>query len=240
MVLIIKHIDIEGPGTLGDFLLKKKIPFKIIDLGAADALPSDIFHLKAVVVLGGPMNVYEEEKYPFLKAEDQFIKKVLKAEIPYLGICLGSQLLSKAAGGKVVKSPKKEVGWFQIQLTADGKIDPFFKGLNSNIEVFHWHEDMFMIPHNGKLLATAQGCPNQAFKVGKNAYGLQFHCEITDVSIKEWTYEYVKRGVPGRDEEQKRMLDSYARLKPSFDQTAAVIYDNFLEIAQIEKTAFNR
>ena len=233
MILIIKHIDIEGPGTLGDFLAREKILFKLIDLGAGDKLPTDFSSLKAVVVLGGPMNVYEEDRYPFLKEEGRFIKEILKRAIPYLGICLGSQLLSKAAGGSVVKSPKKEVGWFQVRLTADGQKDPFFKGLNPNVDVFHWHEDMFMVPEGGKLLATADGCPNQAFRVGKNAYGLQFHCEITDVSIKEWTDEYVKRGAPGREEEKQAMLKGYAFLKPTFDQTATVIYENFLKITEL-------
>ena len=101
MYLIIKHIDIEGPRTLCDFLNAKKIPFKIIELGAGEALPSDLKGIEAVVVLGGPMNVDEEDTHPFLRAENDFIKKVLKAEVPYLGICLGSQLLAKAAGAKV-------------------------------------------------------------------------------------------------------------------------------------------
>ena len=101
------------------------------------------------------MNVYEEDKYPFLKKEDQFIKKVLKEEIPYLGICLGSQLLAKACGAKVVKSPVKEVGWFKIYLKNEAKQDPIFKGLNNAIDVYHWHEDMWELPEGATLLATA-------------------------------------------------------------------------------------
>ncbi len=110
MILIIKHIDIEGPGTFGDFLTTKGEPFRIVELGAGEKLPSNLDGIHAVVVLGGPMNVYEEDKYPFLKDENSFIQDVLKKEIPYFGICLGSQLLAKAAGARVVRSPVKEIG----------------------------------------------------------------------------------------------------------------------------------
>ena len=127
MILIVKHIDIEGPGTLGDFLKAQGEKFSIIELGSGDQLPADLKAFKAVVVLGGPMNVDEEDRYPFLKPENIFIQKVLTAKIPYLGICLGSQLLAKAAGARVVKSPVKEIGWYKIKLTSEGEKDPLFK-----------------------------------------------------------------------------------------------------------------
>ena len=236
MILIIKHIDIEGPGTLGRFLEKKKREFRIVDLGAKEELPEHLTGIEAVVVLGGPMNVDEEKRNSFLKKENIFIQNVLKEKIPYLGICLGSQLLAKAAGAKVVKSPHKEVGWFQVELTPEGARDPFFHGLPREFEVFQWHEDMFQIPKNGTLLAKGTGCPHQAFRVGPNAYGLQFHCEITGINIKEWTDEYVKRNVPGRNEEKKIMLEMYKRLQPEFDKTAEEIYANFFQIIHSSKT----
>jgi len=186
MILVVKHIDIEGPGTLGDFLKSQGEPFQTIELGAGDPMPASPGAFKAVVVLGGPMNVDEEDRYPFLKPENDFIREVLKAEIPFLGICLGSQLLAKAAGAKVVKSPVKEIGWYQVQICEVGKRDRLFDGFCEEVPVYHWHGDMFQIPPNGQLLASARGCPHQALKVGKNAYGLQFHIEITDKSIKEW------------------------------------------------------
>ena len=96
MILIIKHIGIEGPGTIEDYLRTRGYQLQTVSLHDGDPLPDDWAGMEAVVSLGGPMNVYEEDKYPFLKKEDQFIKKVLKEEIPYLGICLGSQLLAKA------------------------------------------------------------------------------------------------------------------------------------------------
>jgi len=183
-----------------------------------------------VVVLGGPMNVDEEDKYPFLKPENDFIQGVLKKNISFLGICLGSQLLAKAAGAKVVKSPVKEIGWYEIELTAEGKQDPFFDGFRPQDPIYHWHGDMFNVPSNGKLLAKAPGCPHQALKVGDNAYGLQFHVEITDKSIKEWCDEYIANDLPGRLDHAQSMMEDYWKYKKSFDAQAQRIYQNFLGI----------
>jgi len=230
MILIIKHIDIEGPGTLGDFLDQRKIGYRIIDLGSGDSLPKDVVQIKAVVVLGGPMNVDEEHLYPFLKLENEFIQEVLRRQIPYLGICLGSQLLAKAAGARVVKSPVKEIGWYQVKLTQEGKRDSLFEGFSEEDPIYHWHGDMFQIPNNGKLLATAEGCPNQALKVGKNAYGLQFHVEVTDKSIKEWCDEYCHNDLPGRPEHSQAMMDGYWVHKEKFEAQANRLYDNFVKI----------
>ncbi len=235
MILIAKHIDIEGPGTFGDFLKERKLPFTIVELGSSEKLPRDLKEIQAVVVLGGPMNVYEEDKYPFLKEENRFIQNVVQEEIPYLGICLGSQLLAKACGAPVVKSPVKEVGWYKIRLTPDGKKDLFLKGFDPKIDIYHWHEDMFQIPSNGVLLATSDGCPHQTFRVGKNAYGIQFHIEVTDKSIKEWSDEYCQKDLPGRQEQRAAMLEGYAKNKEAFRKQAFQIYNNFLELIRKEK-----
>ena len=234
MILIVKHIDIEGPGTLGDFLKAQGEPFRILELGAGEKPPVDPNAFKAVVVLGGPMNVDEEDRFTFLKPENDFIQKVLKENIPFLGICLGSQLLAKAAGARVVKSPVKEIGWYHIQLTAEGLKDPLFKGFNCEDPIYHWHGDMFQIPANGQLLASAPGCPHQALKVGKNAYGLQFHVEITDKSIKEWSDEYAANDLEGRGCLAKTMMDDYWKYKQSFDKQAQKLYRNFLGIVNVE------
>ena len=201
-----------------------------MELGRNDTIPSDPRFFKAVVVLGGPMNVDEEHIYPFLKPENEFIQKVLKAKIPFLGICLGSQLLAKAAGAKVVKSPVKEIGWYQVELTEEGKIDPLFTGFRPQDPIYHWHGDMFQIPTNGRLLATAPGCPHQALKVGEHAYGLQFHVEVTDRSIKEWCEEYCQTDLPGRLDHAKSMMDDYWKYKNAFDAQSQKIYQNFLNI----------
>jgi GMP synthase (glutamine-hydrolysing) len=230
MILILKHIDIEGPGTLGEFLKARKEPFKIIELGAGEPLPADVSEFKAVIVLGGPMNVDEETTHPFLKAENAFIQETLKQEVPYLGICLGSQLLAKAAGAKVTKSPAKEIGWYHVKLTGAGKNDPLFKGFREDETIFHWHEDMFEIPSDGQLLATSSGCPHQALKVGRNAYGLQFHVEITDVSIKEWCAEYCRKNTEERVAKSCELMEGYTKYKDQFNRQANRLFENFLDL----------
>ena len=237
MILIIKHIAIEGPGTLGDFLKERQENFRIVELGAGDQLPKDPQAFKALIVLGGPMNVDEEDIYPFLKPENDFIGQALKDGVPYLGICLGAQLLAKAAGAKVVKSPVKEVGWYHIALTAEGKTDPLFKDFRAQDPVYQWHGDMFEIPVGGQLLATAQGCPHQALKVGDNAYGLQFHVEITEQSIKEWCAAYSRTDLPGQSELARSMIEDHGKYNTVFDQQAQNIYQNFLGIINAKNSA---
>lgn len=232
MILIIKHIDIEGPGTFGDYLAQKNMPYRIVELGAGETLPQMLDGIKAVVVLGGPMNVYEEDKHPFLIDENVFIQRVLEKQIPFFGICLGSQLLAKAAGAKVVRSPVKEIGWYKVSLTPDGEKDPLFNGFRQDEDIYHWHGDMFEIPSNGVLLASGDGCPHQAFRVGKNAYGFQFHMEVTDKSIKEWCEEYSATDLPGRREHCAAMLDGYKKREKQFKGQANNLYENFMKIVK--------
>ncbi|HJO55648.1 MAG TPA: type 1 glutamine amidotransferase, partial [Candidatus Scalindua sp.] len=176
-VQIIKHIDIEGPGTIGDFLDDDGIPYNVIDVFNEESLPKSLSNTSAVIVLGGPMNVYEEDKYPFLKQEDGFLKEVIAEGLPTLGFCLGAQLIAKATGALVKKNPQKEIGWFSVSVTGDGSDDPLFQGFQEEFDVCQWHGDTFDIPEEAVRLAESELCPNQAYRVGNNIYGLQFHVE---------------------------------------------------------------
>lgn len=234
MILYIKHIDIEGPETIAPFFEKHGRKSKTIELYKGEPLPKDVSGIDAVICLGGPMNVYEEDKYPFLIEEDIFIKHVLQHEIPYLGICLGSQLLCKAAGGKVTRSPVEEIGWSTVQLTDAGKKDPLFHGLHSHLTVYQWHGDTFSIPADGHWLVEGKDCIHQALRVGKNAYGLQFHIEITDKSIREWSDAYF----PDPQElttRKSHMLADYQKNRAVFQKDAETIYNNFLKIIRGSK-----
>ncbi len=231
MILFIKHIDIEGPETIGRFFSRQGYSCETIDLSTGDGLPkteADFKPIEAVVCLGGPMNVYQEKEYPFLKAENIFIQKILDRKIPYLGICLGAQLLAKACAAKVTKAPSKEVGWFSVQLTGTGKRDAIFNGIDEEFLVFQWHEDTFAIPKAGKHLASSSLCSHQAFKVGESAYGFQFHIEITDKSIREWSDEYFAKDPEILKVKKQQMLKHYRDKKEIFHQTAEIIYKNFL------------
>jgi GMP synthase (glutamine-hydrolysing) len=188
-VLIIKHVDIEGPGLIEDCLRQEKIPFYVLNLRPNIHLPK-LDGLTHIVILGGPMNVYEEDRYPFLRDEDLFIKEAIQRGKPILGICLGGQLMAKALGAKVFKAPLKEIGWHEVSLTDEGVKDPLFSSLPKKFPVFQWHEDTFEIPKAGKLIATSASVAHQAFRYGENAYGLQFHLEVTERMIREWMEAY--------------------------------------------------
>ncbi len=226
MILFIKHVDIEGPETLGAFFEKKGYSLSVVALHRRDILPIGFKDVDAVISLGGPMNVYEEAAYPFLRDENLFIQKVLKMNIPFLGICLGAQLLAKAAGGSVVGAPEEEIGWSDITLTPKGLGDPLFRGLPRVMEVYQWHGDMCRIPLGGLHLAASKKCLAQAFRVGEKAYGLQFHAEITDKSIDEWSKDYA----PQKQAEREAMLARYRAVKEDFIRRGEILCENFLNI----------
>lgn len=220
MILIIKHIEIEGPGTLFDFFIKSSYQMKIIEIGRGEELPP-LEKCQAIISLGGPTNVYEEEKYPFLKREVDFIQDAIKNQIPFLGICLGAQLLVRAAGGKVKKLDTRELGWYKVSLTQAGKKDTLFKGQEERLEVFQWHEDFFDIPKQGELLATADTCHNQALRVGNCAWGLQFHPEMTVEMLLDW-FEYYRE-----DLDEKKLLRHLRTIKDVYQRQAEFLYLNF-------------
>jgi GMP synthase-like glutamine amidotransferase len=233
-ILIVKHIPIEGPGKLGEYLERNGIGSQTVELSLGDKLPSSPQDFSAIVILGGPMNVYQEKRYSFLKEETRFIQQVLRTEVPLLGICLGAQLIAKAAGAKVYQAEAKEIGWYQVGLTPAGISSPLFCGLPESLFVFQWHGDTFDIPEGGELLATSDGCPHQAFRYGNCAYGLQFHLEVTAEMIKEWMRSYdteleqlIRAGVMNR---RDILRDTY-KVTDEYYKNACRLFSNFLGLA---------
>jgi GMP synthase (glutamine-hydrolysing) len=219
-VLIIMHVPSEGPGTLGSFLLSRNADVTTVKLYDGDPLPRNPSSLDMIVSMGGPMNVYEDEKYPFLATETLFLREALGKGIPMIGICLGAQMIARAAGAQVTLSPKKEVGWRKVSLTEAGREDTLFRGLLTTLEVFQWHEDMFHIPEKGTLLATSEDCPHQSFRLGK-AFGVQFHVEATKEMLSEW--------FAGSDD-LAGVLKRYNQLQPELNNQAQTMYENFLSV----------
>jgi len=227
-ILVLKHIEIEGPGSIGEFFKNTSWNLKIVDLSKGESLPGNFRNIRAIISLGGPMNAYEEDKYSFLKDETEFLQGALRSEIPILGICLGAQLLARACGAKIGKAPVKEIGWHKISLTEAGKSDPLFIALPNELEMFQWHEDTFGIPHGAAHLAESKSCPNQAFRFGKNAYGIQFHAEVNPEMIESWIIKYAQNGAPVPDAKDM-IIESYKR-KQVFERHAAIICLNFARI----------
>ena len=190
-ILFVQHVKNEGPGNFMQVLHGHNVPFQILETSAPVSFvqPPD---LRGVIILGGPMNVDDEADCHFLTEEKDFIRDMIRQEIPLLGVCLGAQLIAQAAGGSVFKASDKEMGWYKVDLCKEGEQDFLFRGLPKSFHVFQWHEDTFSIPPQGKRLVTAAGCPNQGFKVGKRCYGIQFHLEADSTMINGWLQSMMK------------------------------------------------
>jgi len=226
-VQIVQHIECEGPGYLEDFLHDNGIEYEIARMYEGEQLPDNF---DVLIVLGGPMNVYAEERYPYLKRLNTTIKNFVIAGGLYLGFCLGGQILAKALGAKVRRSQTKEIGNFEIQLTDGGVEDPLFKGFNTVFPALEWHGDTFEIPAGAIKLGESTLCANQAFRF-KNAYGLQFHLEATPEMLAEWVKVYEDElkeegiDVAALIEETKRKVDIYR-------ESSNQLFANFLGLVK--------
>lgn len=186
-ILVIQHVASEGLGLIEQQLESAGFSARYVKVFAHDKIPIIVPHgVSGVIVLGGPMGVYEDDKYPFIKDEIKLLESAIKGAVPVLGVCLGSQLLAKAGGARVYKGKTKEIGWYKIKLTDAGASDRLFMGLPEELTVFQWHGDTFDVPAGGVNLASSDAFDNQAIRVGVNAYGLQFHLEVTPRMITDW------------------------------------------------------
>lgn len=190
MFLVFQHIRCEGLGTIESAFSRRGINYRYIRLFDGEAIPEGLDGYTGVIILGGPMNVYEEDEYPYLRDEDLLIKKAIENDMPVLGICLGAQLIAKATGARVYKGKKKEIGWYDMRLTEGGRNDRIFKHFPEKMTVFQWHGDTFEIPPQADYLATSSLFPHQAFRIKNNIYALQFHLEVTEEMISRWVEEY--------------------------------------------------
>jgi GMP synthase-like glutamine amidotransferase len=184
--LILQNASGEGPGILGDILDRKGWDRHTIRLYGGEEIPSDWENYHIIIVMGGPMNVYEEDAHPFLVSETRIIREGLEKGFPVLGFCLGAQLMAKASGAKVYKGQKKEIGWYPVRLSEEGMGDPLLKSFPDKFTVFQWHGDTFHLPQEAICLVGSDDYSNQAMRIGTMGYGFQFHFEITKEMIAEW------------------------------------------------------
>ena len=185
-VLAIRHVTFEHLGSLEDGLRHRGYRIRYIDAGIDDLSIIDASSPDLLVVLGGPIGVYEEDIYPFLKMELQIIESRLKQNRPILGICLGAQLMARALGARVYPGSQKEIGWAPITLTESGR-HSCLTGLEAaEWHVLHWHGDTFDLPDGSTLLASTKIAHHQAFTWGNKAFGLQFHLEVLPEQIERW------------------------------------------------------
>ncbi|MFC1857883.1 type 1 glutamine amidotransferase [Thermodesulfobacteriota bacterium] len=172
----IQHVPFEGIGSIADWIKRKDHRVSFTKLYEKEIYP-EIEEIDWLIIMGGPMGVHDKAEYPWLESEKIFLKEAIQKRKTLIGICLGAQLLADALGGEVYKNRYREIGWFPVG---------FFKELEGaevfpdELTVFHWHGDTFRLPEGARLLASSQGCENQAFVWEERVFGFQFHLEITE------------------------------------------------------------
>jgi len=186
-VLAFRHVPFEPLGRIADALNDRQIEWRYIDLWATPDEDLQVDQAQALVFMGGPMSV--NDPLPWLRQEERYILRAISSGVPVLGICLGAQLLAKSLGARVYPMARKEIGWHPVRLTAAGQCDPLLQGLPVEEVTFHWHGETFDLPPGAEKLAESDLCANQAFRLGSNLYGLQFHPEVTPEIIGSWYRE---------------------------------------------------
>ncbi len=179
MIHVLQHVPFEGLGSIESWISRRKAAISYTRFFASPTLP-DLDGLELIIALGGPMSVNDEAALPWLVDEKRFLREAIRSGVPVLGICLGAQLIASALGARVRPGPAKEIGWFDIEGSASpGDCFRF----PERTTVFHWHGESFELPPGAVRLARSAACGDQAFQIGRNVIGLQFHLESTPESV---------------------------------------------------------
>ena len=228
--MVLQHINIEHPGIFLKFMKGDHIKIDTIELDKNEKMPN-LEKYDAMIVMGGPMDTWQENTYPWLKMEKENIYNFVSVKKkPYLGLCLGAQLLSEAIGGKVRKMKTPEIGVLNVSITNDKTI---FNRLEKNLKALQWHSyEVCDLPSAASILATSPACNVQAFSLEK-AFGLQFHVEQTSETVPQWAcvpeYKSALEKTLGLNALEKFKKDVQENLK-DFNNSARIIYENFKKI----------
>ena len=234
-ILVLQHARVEHPGIFREFLADDGHTWDAVHLDEGEALPA-LDDYDALWVMGGPMDVWQEEAHPWLVAEKALIKEAVEGRgMPYLGLCLGHQLLAEALGGKVEPSKTPEIGILDVQLTEMGATGVFFDGMPEVFKTLQWHSaEVTQMPVGASCLATSPLSPVQGMRWGPRAYSLQFHIEVEPDTVENWAqipeYAEALEKALGADGVATMKAAAEAEMK-AFNDAAERLYMNWLQTA---------
>jgi GMP synthase (glutamine-hydrolysing) len=239
VVRVLQHVAVEGPGLIALALEREGIALEVTRVDRGEPVPADLGGAAGLVVLGGPMGVYEADRYPHLRDELRLIEAALRAGAPVLGVCLGSQLVAAALGARVYPGPEKEIGWFAVTPKPSAASDRLFAPLVASLAdpaqpasfmAMHWHGDVFELPSGATSLAASAKTEHQAFRHGDRVYGLLFHLEKTapdaQAMVGAFGEELASAGIPEAtllDDIEPRCARAAALGVPLFQRWAALL-----------------
>jgi GMP synthase-like glutamine amidotransferase len=189
-----QHVPFEGLGAIESWLLARGHTLTCTRFYAGETAPATVRGFDWLIVMGGPMNIYQYRDYPWLRAEKRVIRDAVTTNKRVLGVCLGAQLIADVLGGKVYQNDEREIGWFPVTAVPEGAVSPF--AFPDQTMVFHWHGDTFSLPPGCVWLARSKACEHQAFASGSRVLGLQFHLEMKAEAVKQITAECASELTP--------------------------------------------
>lgn len=236
--LVWRHLAHEGPGLFGDLLTARGWDVRVVDVSSPGDVSPEAETAELLLVMGGPMGVYQVQDHPFLQAEIDICARRLSADRPTFGVCLGAQIMAAALGARVYPATAREVGWFAVEPEAWTAGDSEAWGLTARgTTVLHWHGDTFDLPDGALRLAGSAATPNQGFRAGRNGYALQFHLEVPAAEIRVWTAGHQKGVEEGRSVQTAREIEEGAlRHGTEAAENAAIFLHAYLSRLEAERT----
>jgi len=232
-LLVFQHVAVEPLGTLDELIRARGHRIRFHNFERHPDAQPDVDRYRGLIVLGGPMNVDDQQRRPHLKTELLAIERALEQGKPVLGICLGAQLLAHVLGATVSRHDQPEIGWYDLRVSAEGRSDPVLGVAGERLPVFQWHSYSYELPRDATHLASSASCEQQAFRWGSNAYGFQFHLEADAAVIERWL------GLPsfraelaaaGLSTDEHAIRAETARLVATTRHSADAIFNNFLDL----------